>query len=220
MVFTSVMTAWNWKSERCTASILLYFSRMKLDNLDTFRELVRSQLSRGVIDRRHGFHWPSLASVDSYLRATQRTVVLRGMDWSARKIWCFTDRRTAKISDLNQHGPGSLSWLFFDRSKNLQVRVAGQTFLLTGSEAEPYREKIPPKKFRDYVSRVTPGGVIRHPRYADPRGDVSTEDMEKNFCVVSTRFEVFDALQIHRSGHFRARFTFSRETSSGEWNAP
>lgn len=193
---------------------------MKLDNLDTFRELVRSQLSRGVIDRCHGFHWPSLASVDGYHRACQRKVVLRGMDWSARKIWCFTDRRSGKIADLNVHGPESFSWLFFDQSKNLQVRVMGKTFLLVGPAADSYRETIPPKKYRDYISRVAPGTVIKHPRHADPEGEVSEKDMERNFCVVSTCFEVFDALQIHRSGHFRARFTFSTESSTGEWIAP
>ena len=79
-------------------------------------------LEEGVRSARSPFHTPAMATQGAS-GPSVRTVVLRHADPEKQQISCHTDWRSAKRREIQKDG--RVSWLFYDRDRKLQLRLAG-----------------------------------------------------------------------------------------------
>jgi hypothetical protein len=80
-------------------------------------------LGRGVADRRHAFHTPTLATVGVDGAPRARTLVLRGFEPAERRIRLHSDARAGKVAELQAEPRCALH--LYDAKAGLQMRLAG-----------------------------------------------------------------------------------------------
>lgn len=156
-----------------------------------------------------------------------RTVVIREVDVPKRQLVCNTDRRTAKISELT--AAPTMSWLFWDPSEQVQLRLRGHAQVLTARSAtQGYWDRLPPVSHRNFLT-VHPPGTPAGARTTDlpaelahdtaPRPEHSDKARE-NFAVIESTIEAIDWVRLHPSGNARANFAWHDAQWSGRWTVP
>ncbi len=163
-------------------------------------------LSRGVADRRHPFHTPTLATLAADGAPAARTVVLRGFDTTARQLRIHTDRRAAKVAELAAHPRASLH--LYDAGAAVQLRL---TCLASLHDAGPVADAAWAAS-RDfsrmcYAIDPAPGTPCTTP----PPAPLDAEAGRANFCAVLLRIDALEWLHLAAGGHRRARFTWPRD---------
>ncbi|MBV9490133.1 MAG: pyridoxamine 5'-phosphate oxidase family protein [Verrucomicrobia bacterium] len=184
--------------------------------LDELHDLACEQLARAASDPEHPFRYPVFATVDAAGRPALRTVVLRAFTKEPGRLVFFTDRRSPKCGQILRQ-PAS-GWLFYDRSRRLQVRVDGLSIVIEDEQGRNHYLEDAKRSWRDYAGRMPPGAVIPYSRAADPGALPATNDLV-NFAVIETRIETLELLLLRREGHLRARFHW-RQPPRAEWLAP
>jgi hypothetical protein len=188
---------------------------------------VWARLEGAVTRARDAFHTPVLGTVraeDGHCGL--RTVVLRRVEPSLRRLACHTDLRSSKVADL-RCSPRA-SWLFYDRDARLQVRAGGAVTLHTddGLADEQWRAARLSSR-RCYLSEPGPGQVLDGPEVTLP-GDladrVPTEAEVNagrgNFAVIACTVDDIDCLMLRYQGHRRLRFRWRTDRWHGRWVAP
>ena len=183
------------------------------DDLEGFEVNAWQQLTRGAADRRSAFHTPVVASVGPNGEPNARTVVLRGCDPKERTLRFHTDKRAAKVAEL-QASP-SLCLVFYDKGQKLQLRVRGRAELHgstseIGGEAWDKTRSFSRECYRvapDPGSPIGKGGEYGHSERTDG-GDA--------FTAVVVHIETIEALYLAAAGHRRASFTISAR----QWLVP
>ncbi len=186
-----------------------------------------SELSRGAVDRHHGFHVASLATrgVDDAPRV--RSVVLRRVTPEACEVCCHTDRRSGKLAEIARDA--RVSWLFYAPELKLQVRIAAQAaFVGDGAVADAAWANTGLSSRRAYLAPRAPGSACDGPSPNLPPNILDrrpTEDetipARANFGVVVTHATEIDWLYLASEGHQRARFTRGAGGAwSGQWIEP
>ena len=179
------------------------------DDLGGFESHAWAMMTRGVADRRFGFHTPALATIGADGTPRSRTVVLRGVDRAERLLRFHSDARAGKIPEIEARP--DVSVVFYDRAVKLQVRVdcvatvhrntnfADEAWAATRSfSRECYR--VAPAAGRP----IDAGGGYEH---------LSAEDEGRaNFAVVLCEAKSVEALYLAASGHRRARYASSERT--------
>ena len=92
---------------------------------DSLANILRScwnELGRGVVDRRHGFHVPVIATLGLDGTPQARAVVLRRVIAEAGEIHCHTDLRSGKVAEISANP--RVAWHFYDEGRKLQLRIA------------------------------------------------------------------------------------------------
>jgi len=172
-------------------------------------------LSRGVADRRHGFHTPTLASIGLDGAPMARTVVLRGFDASTRTLRIHTDGRSAKCAEILAEPRVALHC--YDTAAQVQLRIAATARL---HAADPVAEAAwaGSRSFSRmcYAADPPPGTPIPAPLPAptDP------EAGRPNFVAVTLSMRALEWLWLDAAGHRRARFDFAAEGIDASWIAP
>lgn len=195
-----------------------------ISSLSDIADHVWGLLIRGGADKKHAFHYPSLATVGKQ-GVQQRTVVLRKALKPERHLISYSDWRTRKISDLQQQPAGS--WLFYDHGSKEQIRARGLVTLhRQDSLAEEHWGAIPPAARGDYLGPVAPGTSTEAPTDNLPddfREEPTEENTQKgfaNFTVMVGEIVEIDYLKLRREGHLRARFHWQENAWQGQWVAP
>ena len=192
----------------------------------TFRELW-TELSRGAVDRHHGFHVASLATrgLDDAPRA--RSVVLRHVDADPRVIRCHTDRRSGKIAEIARDA--RVSWLFYAAECKVQIRVSAHAEIVAeGTIPDEAWARTGLSSRRAYLAPRTPGASCDAPSPNLPAhmlgrrpDEAESETGRAHFAVVSTRAYAIDWLFLASDGHQRARFVRADDgVWSGSWVEP
>ncbi|MEM8908472.1 MAG: pyridoxamine 5'-phosphate oxidase family protein [Bacteroidota bacterium] len=166
----------------------------------------KAELLRSNVDRRHPFRFFQLATLGDYPEV--RTVVKRKMD-ADFKLTCFTDARTTKVSQIDQNP--RVSALFYDRKKQLQVRMKGEAQLIrSGMEGfAPFLEQVKQApSLLDYTCLRVPGSPY-------PQNGGLTFGDEIHLLVIELVPTFLDVLQLNREEHLRMAYT---RTESG-WQA-
>jgi general stress protein 26 len=179
-----------------------------------------AELSAAVVDRRHGFHIPALATVGLDATPQARAVVLRHADATTAELRCHTDRRSPKVAEIAANP--SVAWLFYDASRKLQLRVEATARVeFEGALADAAWENSALSSRRCYLAPDAPGDVSDEFTANLPehlRGRVPTKDESEagrvNFAVVATTVHSIDLLFLESDGHQRARFT---RGADGAW---
>ena len=110
-------------------------------------------LEEGVRSARSPFHTPAMATQGAS-GPSVRTVVLRHADPEKQQISCHTDWRSAKRREIQKDG--RVSWLFYDRDRKLQLRLAGQAQVHNGDALASERWRVSSINSRRCYSTESP----------------------------------------------------------------
>ncbi|MCU0870169.1 MAG: pyridoxamine 5'-phosphate oxidase family protein [Burkholderiales bacterium] len=189
-----------------------------IDDLAATRAHVWRQLERAVHDRHAQWRAPVLATVGRDGAPHARTVILRGADAAASRLWLHTDARSAKVDDLVRAARASL--VFYDRRSELQARVDGDvTVLRDGLEVDAAWARLGDGAKRNYRTALAPGTPAPSPDAAAAGtgpAPAPSEHGRTHFAVMRVDVRCIETLLLHPDGHRRARF--ARDAST--WCVP
>lgn len=184
--------------------------------LDTLEAQVWARLTDALGDREDPWRTPVVATTDSGDAPSSRIVVLRDVDAAGWMLAFHTDVRSAKVTQLRRRS--AMSWLFYDARDALQVRARGVATLHTDDAlADASWASTGLASRAPYMSARPAGEPIGTP---DPairvRDEKHSTQGRRNFCAVRCTAVELDVLQLHPSGHRRARV----RPGSANWLAP
>ena len=172
---------------------------------------VWATLGRAAVDKQSPLRWFTLATVSPDGQPEARTVVLRGVDRSLRRLTLYTDRRAAKVLALTANPTASCH--FFDARRMLQYRLVGKAEILTeGPRWDEHFHRLPPTATEDYAALLAPGSVGVSKRDTALAADY--------FTVVDVTVDSLDWLNLSRDGHLRARFDWQGQNTFAEFIVP
>ncbi len=168
-------------------------------------------LAKGSQHPKHGFHWPTVATVDAAGQADARIVVLRHFDSTRRTLSFHTDIRSTKVQQLREHPRAVL--LFHDSQARLQLRC--NTSVLIHHQDEVTRaafDQLSPFTQASYSS-AAPGVLepLDAPFRYPPQPPFDATVAYTNFAVVQCQIQEVDALELHSQGHRRAKLTWNAD---------
>lgn len=182
--------------------------------LDDIATHAWAQLVRGVKDRKHGFHLPTLCTIDDEGRPSARTVVLRKVLPDERVIICHTDVRSPKASDVRERA--HTGWMFYDTGIKEQVRAQGRAEVLhEGDIADAHWAASRASSRRCYLAPHTPSAGVEEESPNLPAEFIKqnpteeqTEAGRANFAVIRCVVDRLEWLHIKHDGHRRAGFSW------------
>jgi pyridoxamine 5'-phosphate oxidase len=188
------------------------------ESLEEIEAHVFALLARGVADRRHGFHQPTLATIGRNGMPKSRIVILRGVDRAARSVRFHTDSRSEKIAELTADPKASLN--FYDSGLRQQVRAEGRAILHHGDNAA--------RRFWDASQRMSricygtapaPGSVIDAPdAFTLPEAEPEIAGGFAHFVAVEIALSRLEWLFLRHQGHRRAELDLG--SGGARWFAP
>jgi hypothetical protein len=172
------------------------------------------QLDIGVRSGRHGFHLPTLCTLDGYGIPQSRIVVFRSLDIEKRRLICHTDVRARKVTEVQRKLHAT--WCFYDKPLKMQVRAVTSAAVHTDDDlADRQWDASNNSSKRCYLAPAMPGTPTDHPSPnlpEDVRDHVPTDDRlfpaRKHFAVIAAAISSLDVLYLHHAGHQRARFVW------------
>lgn len=186
------------------------------DDLDGSLAYAWRLLTRGVNDRRSGFHTPAIVTVGLDGAPAMRTVVLRHVDEAQRVIRFHTDARAPKLAELAREP--RIGALFYDFKNKLQLRLNGRAIVHAPgtSLARECWEQSQEKSRLCYAQIAAPRSDLAEPIEGDIRGLGG----EEHFSVVVIEVQKLEWLYLHHEGHRRAIFEWRDGAWSKQWIAP
>lgn len=173
-------------------------------------------LARGVADRRHAFHTPTLATIGPDGAPEARTLVLRGFDAATRMLRLHSDARSGKIAALARDPRCALH--LYDAGARLQLRLAGQA-TVHGGDAVAAAAWNASRDFSRLCYAIEPGPGT--PVAAPPPAPDDAAAGAARFRVIMIRFDRLDVLELAAAGHRRAQFDWTRGAEPGAtWLVP
>jgi general stress protein 26 len=169
------------------------------------------ELERAAQDRHHEWRTPVMATVTKDGLPNARVVVLRHADARLQRLQFFTDRRSAKLSEVAQKS--TVTMVFWSKRLNWQLRVrAGVEVLTDGPEVDTVWKSLSRSAAAgDYLSVDAPG---------DELGAGPVEPCEPSgihhLAIMVAHVQEIDWLELRRSGHRRA--TFGQD--AWQWRVP
>ena len=98
------------------------------ENTHEIFEEIKTNLTRGVKDRKHAFHNPVFCNVDQDGGVDSRVVVLRKFDPINMILNFHTDYRSPKVSNLKKNNKSML--VFYDHKLKIQMRIKTTSLLI------------------------------------------------------------------------------------------
>ena len=196
------------------------------DDLDASLAEAWRLLGRGVVDRRHGFHHPTLATIGADGSPEARTVILRAAEAASRSIVFHTDLRSQKVAEVAACPAVALH--FYDAGQKIQLRVKGEAMLHRGDELARQRwSASQPMSRVCYSIEPGPGAPLAK---ADAYRMQGTEQLAvegfdsiafDHFTVIATHVTSIEWLYLALQGHRRASFRWLADGSLGkQWLTP
>ncbi len=156
-----------------------------------------------------------------------RTVVLREVDTLQKILFCYSDKRAAKVQEI-QHNP-SVSFLFWDSERKIQLRLSGMATVHSTDElAQWHWQQTSPSNRRSYMAIPAPSSLQPEPTSGLPDSldtrEPTQQESEKgrdNFAVIAIHVHHLDYLHLAKGGHRRAMFRYEvGELKEASWVVP
>lgn len=191
---------------------------MPENDLKLLWERAWSLLLRGQADSKHPFATPVVATVTAEGLPRSRTLVLRKTDRSTGQLWCYTDRRSGKATELSQ-GASVMSWTFWAKGPGIQVNCSGPTDWLPEQLANERFRSLPKHSRKSYATRSAPGQPQESATDGLPADwatlpDKATDYAADHFGILCTKITRMEVLQLDRAGHRRL---LAERVVDGEW---
>ncbi|MEP2988998.1 MAG: pyridoxamine 5'-phosphate oxidase family protein [Parasphingorhabdus sp.] len=199
-----------------------------LNNLALSQAEAWALLTQGGKDRHSPLHTLVVASNDPHGMPSQRVMVLRSVDIEKRLIRFNSDRRAAKIDQIEKNS--SISILGYHPEAKIQLRMFGNAEIQTeGPHFENAWNQASPYGKRCYLADPGPGQIV-----AEPSSGLATEiegvkpseeqlaPAKQNFAVLQIEINRFEWLYLAHTGHRRAMFFWNGEARKweSEWLIP
>jgi pyridoxamine 5'-phosphate oxidase len=175
-------------------------------------------LERGVKNRRSGFHFPVVSTVDLFGKPKGRVVILREVNAEQKTLRFNSDLRTLKWKELAAQPAISLT--LYDESERIQLRVEGSAVLHIGNDVAKAAWNNSQRMSRVGYGAV-PGPGMQLSAADAIKLPTSDEDIEagfENFGTIVVRVETIEWLYLKTRGNHRALFDLS--TNTAQWLAP
>ena len=179
----------------------------RLDALPQIEAAVWRELAAAVGSKRHPWRVAVLATVDGH-GADARSVVLRDFQAESRTLLIYTDSRSPKATQVAANPIGTLVLWSAELGWQLRLQVA-LTLQTSGLQVSSRwaRLKLTPAA-QDYLSPLPPGSPLSMP--------APERRSREHFAVLAAQVQSVDWLELHASGHRRARF----DAAGGVWLTP
>lgn len=197
------------------------------DLVASFAE-ARRLIEPGATDRRSEAHCPTIATLDANGFPSQRVMILRHVDWLARKLRFHTDARSTKTSTLSERNATSV--LFYLPETKVQLRLKGMISITTvGDEIDQAWDNATLFARRAYMATTAPGTAVDQPVSGLPafiEGRQPTDEdiapARQNFALLHVEFDTVEWLYLANSGHRRARWRWNAAATNWEgcWLIP
>ncbi len=171
------------------------------------------RLVNGAVQGRNPMHNAVVANM-SQAGINMRTVVLRKALPTEKQLTFYTDIRSGKWGEIEQHN--FISWLLYDAAARIQIRASGLASLHQTDElANQAWSNSNVMNRKNYLSILIPSVATSDPvsglTQEMETEDVSLEQTEqgrKNFGVITTQIKWMEWLWLNGSGHRRANFVY------------
>ncbi|WP_378187119.1 pyridoxamine 5'-phosphate oxidase family protein [Aquimarina sp. W85] len=180
--------------------------------IDLIFKAIQQDLKTAITQKDHPFRYFALATNDSNNIPHVRTVVLRDLDTNLH-LYAYTDKRSKKITHLQQNQKVSL--LFLDRNRFIQLSIKATAHLVT----DPFTlkkiwEQIPDPSKKDYTTQQTPGETLKDPTAIDY--------LETKHFFTALKFipDEIEYLRLKRPNHIRVQFKLLKNEWKGVFIAP
>jgi len=193
----------------------------RFDSLDRFWVQAWDLLVRAAHGRSDPMRTPMMASYDGR-QCQLRTIVLREVNKTERKLLFFTDGRSPKVHQLKKYPSTAIT--FWDPRRKVQLRLQGQAILKSGGEeARAYWDGLSLRGRSSYAATKPPGTLSESdtdglPAFWSDEMDKKEADFAfHNFMLIQVEAEEIDALHLHPEGHQRAVFRWTAEGWEKNW---
>ncbi|MGC6475851.1 MAG: pyridoxamine 5'-phosphate oxidase family protein [Parvibaculales bacterium] len=189
------------------------------DDLKASLDMAMKLLQRGASDAKSPLHTPVLASTNAHGHPQTRMVVLRQFLPATHQLYFHTDKRSAKIAEIEQNP--TISLLFYDPKPRIQMRVKGLAALLPQAIQNEQWQKLNARSKPVYQIEPAPGHIIKTPEQASYQPE-ATDQGKNNFLAIGVTMQRLEWLYLARAGHRRAEFLFleNAEQVESRWLTP
>jgi pyridoxamine 5'-phosphate oxidase len=179
-------------------------------SLPTILDQVWLRLGRGVVDRKADARHPILATAGAG-GPEARIVVLRQADRTEAAVSVYTDKRSAKITDLMQNPRASL--LVWEQKAHLQIRLRVHIEIKSGEAVAEQWRRVPDAARKVYGNQASPGTPMDHPE------QFLAQENPEAFAVLVCHITEIETLYLGPDLHRRAKFC-ADSAWAGQWLAP
>jgi len=162
-------------------------------------DYLKNELSLAQHNTDHPWRLPVLITSNK-----GRVVVLRGINTQEGFCYFYTDRRSAKLSQLAKSN-GRASITFYQAKHHSQVRMEGTILEGSGKEKSVHWNELRLNQKSSYATDLPPGAELTRPGNGLSKNWMnktpsSTEltDAFKNFAVLKFKIETIELLLINR----------------------
>ena len=168
-------------------------------------------LQSAPMRRRDAFRTPTIATVAEDGTPQNRTVVLRAVDATNRRLTIYSDGAAEKCTALRQNNRAA--FCFWNAKKRIQVRMTGTATLSEGDQVSDDWLRQSPQAQSLYRVKPLPGQPIDSPSELSYDGD-------HRFVRVDTLVSQIDVLWLLKSGHERLHAQWSVDRWTLNWTVP
>ena len=188
-------------------------------------QIIKSEwknINLGIQKAKHDYHSFVFSTVLKN-SPNSRTVILRDFDENKPAIWFHSDRRSKKISHLEENE--NVSALFYDKSRKVQLRINGIADIEEDIEHnKKIWDSMRPESKLCYMGPYAPSQKIS--QFEPNTLEKSAHDLDKEdehlglsrFCRIRITIKKLDWLKLDYKGHQRLEFKFGKKTKT-QWIA-
>ena len=196
------------------------------ENTHKIFEDIKTNLTRGVKDRKHAFHNPLFSNVNQSGEVDSRVVVLRKFDPIKMILNFHTDYRSPKVRNLKKNNKSI--FVFYDHKSKIQMRIKTTSVLHYQNEtAKEMWDKTRLLSRKCYLTSKDPSsftsipedGIPEHLNGKEPQFEESEKGFE-NFTVVENKIDEIDWLYLEITGHRRLNLIFKKNKPEYQWLIP
>jgi pyridoxamine 5'-phosphate oxidase len=175
-------------------------------------------LQRGVADRKHGFHTPTVSTIGLDGKPKSRVMILRKAESAEKTLRLHADVRTQKWPELAKTSAISVS--LYDVTQRVQLRVEGEAKLHNKDDvARAAWTGSQPMSRVGYGSMPGPGALIDSPdQFTLPESEAMTDVGYENFGVIIVRVQSIEWLHLKQRQNRRAIFDLVNNET--QWLVP
>ena len=198
----------------------IYKSIRENDDLDLALNYALTKIRTAIKGRDDDLHILNLVTIDKKNIPNTRNIVIRDFSEKKLTIRFHTDKRSSKISDIQNNN--KISLLGYERKDRLQIRFDAEATIIDSDEflLDIWKSMYPMSR-ECYRFIESPGSKIKSLE------DIKFEEEDdqglngfENFVAVSCDIQSIEVLYLHHAGHLRANYTNNNGKLNGEWIVP
>ena len=180
--------------------------------MESFFDEIKLELQNGALEKRHPFHYFTIATLGVDKFARLRLVALRNVSEDL-KLTFFTDKRSKKVLHIKENPRVTL--LFYHPTKLLQLRIEAMARINSDQfQIQKTWEGIGAEEKKDYLTKEAPGTTITSPDSLEylKEGDF--------FSIVDIEPFRIEYLKLNTKGHVKIKFYKKNQDWSKEFLVP